>query len=66
MILALTRSIQDMPRFHHREVLIDTSRHFEPVETLKNLIDSLTYGKVNTVHWHLVDQQSFPFDSKLR
>jgi hypothetical protein len=34
--------IDDMPRFHHREVLVDTARHFEPVETLKALIDSLT------------------------
>jgi hexosaminidase len=58
--------IDDAPRFKHREVLVDTSRHFEPVETLKKLVQSLTYSKVNTVHWHLVDQQSFPFDSKKR
>lgn len=58
--------VDDAPRFHHREVLVDTSRHFEPVETLKALIDSLTYGKINVIHWHLVDQQSFPFDSKKR
>lgn len=47
-------------------MLVDTSRHFQPVETLKKLVQSLTYSKVNTVHWHLVDQQSFPFDSKKR
>lgn len=58
--------IDDEPRFQHREVLVDTSRHFEPVETLKKLVQSLTYAKVNTVHWHLVDQQSFPFDSTKR
>ena len=33
---------------------------------MKALIDSLTYGKINVIHWHLVDQQSFPFDSKKR
>eukprot|EP01047_Picozoa_sp_COSAG01_P023860 COSAG01_NODE_1454_length_10256_cov_4.300748_4_plen_440_part_00 len=59
-------TIDDAPRFQHREVLVDTARHFEPVETLKRLITSFTYSKVNTVHWHLVDSQSFPFDSKRR
>ena len=59
-------TITDAPRFQHREVLVDTSRHFQPVATLKRLILSLTYSKVNTVHWHIVDQQSFPFDSVSR
>jgi len=56
-------SINDAPRFAHREVLMDSARHFEPVGTIKSLIDSLTYAKVNVVHWHIVDSQSFPFDS---
>eukprot|EP01059_Diplonema_ambulator_P022939 TRINITY_DN382_c0_g3_i1.p1 TRINITY_DN382_c0_g3~~TRINITY_DN382_c0_g3_i1.p1 ORF type:complete len:505 (+),score=168.63 TRINITY_DN382_c0_g3_i1:79-1593(+) len=56
-------TINDKPRFSHREVLIDSSRHFEPVETLKHIIESFTYAKINTMHWHLVDEQSFPYDS---
>ena len=27
------------------------------------VIDSATYAKLNCIHWHLVDEQSFPFDS---
>eukprot|EP00055_Hartaetosiga_balthica_P011792 m.55030 g.55030 ORF g.55030 m.55030 type:complete len:635 (+) comp7735_c0_seq5:74-1978(+) len=56
-------NIDDSPRFSHREVLIDSSRHFEPVESLKEVVDSLTYAKINVIHWHLVDEQSFPFIS---
>eukprot|EP01060_Flectonema_neradi_P030945 TRINITY_DN458_c0_g1_i18.p1 TRINITY_DN458_c0_g1~~TRINITY_DN458_c0_g1_i18.p1 ORF type:complete len:520 (+),score=132.37 TRINITY_DN458_c0_g1_i18:61-1560(+) len=56
-------SITDSPRFEHREVLLDTSRHFQPIASLKNIITSFTYAKINTVHWHIVDEQSFPYGS---
>eukprot|EP01116_Phalansterium_solitarium_P023195 TRINITY_DN7_c0_g1_i1.p1 TRINITY_DN7_c0_g1~~TRINITY_DN7_c0_g1_i1.p1 ORF type:complete len:669 (+),score=276.66 TRINITY_DN7_c0_g1_i1:39-2009(+) len=59
-------AIQDAPRFQHRELLVDTSRHFEPVQSLKDIIRSLPFSKINTVHWHLTDSQSFPFDSPSR
>lgn len=57
-------TIKDAPRFPHRGVLMDTSRHFQPVSELKMLIDSLAYAKFNVLHWHVVDTQSFPLESK--
>lgn len=52
--------IVDKPRFKHRGLMVDTSRHFIPVQQLQQLIDSMEYAKLNTLHWHIVDDQSFP------
>lgn len=49
--------IIDSPRFQHREVLIDSARHFLPVSTIKEIVASLPYVKINVLHWHIVDDQ---------
>jgi hexosaminidase len=53
-------TIADAPRFPHRGLMIDTARHFEPLDAIKKMIDSLPYAKLNVLHWHMSDSQSFP------
>jgi hexosaminidase len=57
-------SIRDAPRFPHRGLMMDTARHYEPVVAIRALVDSLPYAKLNVLHWHMVDAQSFPFQSR--
>ena len=56
-------SVTDNSRFTHRGVLIDTSRHYLPVDALKSFIETLPMNKFNVLHWHMVDAQSFPVDT---
>lgn len=53
--------IDDSPRFPHREILMDSARHWLSVPTIKQLLGAMAINKFNTLHWHLVDLQSFPF-----
>jgi hexosaminidase len=56
--------ITDSPRFPHRGLMIDSARHFETLASIRHVIDALPYAKLNVLHWHMVDTQSFPFESK--
>ncbi|MGJ0480568.1 beta-N-acetylhexosaminidase [Pantoea agglomerans] len=56
-------TIHDHPRFPWRGVLIDTARHFMPVETLKRQIDGIAAARMNVFHWHLTDDQGWRFAS---
>eukprot|EP01063_Lacrimia_lanifica_P005153 TRINITY_DN12964_c0_g1_i1.p1 TRINITY_DN12964_c0_g1~~TRINITY_DN12964_c0_g1_i1.p1 ORF type:complete len:595 (+),score=148.63 TRINITY_DN12964_c0_g1_i1:52-1836(+) len=57
-------AIEDAPRFPHRGLMVDTARHFQPLAAIRAIIDSLPYAKLNVLHWHMSDTQSFPFESK--
>lgn len=55
--------ITDFPRFSYRGLLIDSARHFQPVEQILHIIDGLAANKMNLLHWHIVDSQAFPCGS---
>jgi hexosaminidase len=58
-------SIQDSPRFRWRGLMIDCSRHFEPVGVIERTLDGMAAVKMNVFHWHLSDDQGFRIQSKL-
>ncbi|HJQ23586.1 MAG TPA: family 20 glycosylhydrolase [Blastocatellia bacterium] len=57
-------SVQDRPRFPWRGLLIDSGRHFEPVEVIKRNLDGMAAVKLNVLHWHLSEDQGFRVESK--
>ncbi|KAJ4457816.1 putative Beta-hexosaminidase subunit A1 [Paratrimastix pyriformis] len=57
---AQTVTINDSPRYPWRGLLVDTARHFLPLSFLKShMVEALAMNKLNTMHWHIVDAQSW-------
>ena len=51
--------ISDSPRFSYRGMHFDVSRHFYNVEQVKRYLDIMELHKLNTLHWHLTDDQGW-------
>jgi hexosaminidase len=58
-------SITDAPRFPWRGLMIDSGRHFMPMEIIRQNLDAMEAVKLNVLHWHISEDQGFRVESKV-
>lgn len=56
--------IIDYPRFTYRGLLLDSARHFMPIERIRRLLDLMALHKLNVFHWHLIDDEGWRIEIK--
>jgi hexosaminidase len=61
---AASVTIEDSPRFPWRGLMIDSGRHFMPVDVIRQTLDAMAAVKLNVFHWHLSEDQGFRIESK--
>ncbi|WP_300603928.1 beta-N-acetylhexosaminidase [Niabella sp.] len=56
--------ISDKPAFPWRAFMLDESRNFHGKEMVKRVLDEMARLKLNTFHWHLVDDPAWRLEIK--
>jgi len=56
--------VTDAPRFAWRGLMLDSARHYQSPEFVKNFIDWMAQHKLNVLHWHLTDDQGWRLEIK--
>jgi hexosaminidase len=56
--------IVDQPRYAWRGFMLDVSRHFFTKKEVEQVLDLMALYKMNTFHWHLVDDQGWRIQIK--
>lgn len=51
-------------KYNFRSLHLDCARHFFTVETVKKVIEGISYGNLNVLHWHLTDDHAWRIESK--
>ena len=51
-------------KYTYRSMHLDCARHFFSVETVKKVIEGISYGNLNVLHWHLTDDHAWRIESK--
>lgn len=57
-------TVEDKPRFAWRGLMVDSGRHFIPLDVLYRTLDGMEAVKLNVFHWHLSEDQGFRLESK--
>ncbi len=56
--------VSDSPRYGWRGFMLDVSRHFFMMDEVEKMLDLMAIYKLNTFHWHLVDDQGWRIEIK--
>jgi hexosaminidase len=56
--------IHDKPRYRWRGIMLDVGRHLYSMDYLKKFIDLMASCKLNTLHWHLTEDQGWRIEIK--
>ena len=56
--------VENAPRFAYRGMHLDICRHIFPKDVVKNYIDIMALHDMNTLHWHLSDDQGWRIEIK--
>lgn len=59
-----TITVVDEPDYKWRGLMLDTGRRFFPLDTVKNLLDTMAGVKLNVLHLHASDFCRFAIESK--
>jgi hexosaminidase len=57
-------TINDSPRFAWRGLMLDSARHYQSPEFVRQFIDVMALHKFNVLHWHLTDDQGWRLEIK--
>lgn len=57
-------NIYDKPRFPYRGLMLDVSRTFYDIKSVKQHLEWLAYHKINKFHWHLTDDNGWRIEIK--
>jgi len=56
--------IVDAPRFRWRGLMLDSARHYQSPQFVRQFIDWMALHKLNVLHWHLTDDQAWRLEIK--
>ncbi len=56
--------IEDVPRFKWRGFMLDSCRHIQTIDKIKQYIDLMALYKMNVFHWHLTEDEAWRAEIK--
>lgn len=62
LIIEQPVQIWDAPLYPYRGIMLDTARNFISVRKLQEQLDGMALAKLNVLHWHMADAQSWPVE----